>query len=488
MQLSRSRLLRLVLGVVLSLPLLAATGAPAERPVTPDELERAIFRAFDAGDHARASTLIEAYLERWPNQPAMLYNLACAYAQSGRVDEATSALYRAVEAGFRDLSHLRRDPDLEPIRHTEIYKAILKAEQRVAGERAEALVRAWRDRFGDENYRFEIDEKHRLAFATALDETSHREMREMLERQADVLIHLLFEEPPDYYVLIAVPTPEDARELFEGEANIGGRYEHAEHRLVSRDTGGSLRHEFVHAMHYGHMERLGIRRPHPLWIQEGLATLFEDYRIKEDGSVTFLPNDRHGVIQRRLKHATVMPWRKFFDLSADRFMSNAGWTYPMTRSIFEFLAEQEKLGAWYRAYVSSYSEDASGASAFEQVFAEPLETIEQQWRRWLRDRPAVDRRIDVGDAALGVLSRPNSATDGVVIDEVLPGSSAAAGGLRRGDVIVAIDGRPTRSFSELRGLIAGKAIGDRIEVRLRRNGDYASTTLVLRPLPRQRIR
>jgi hypothetical protein len=477
-----------LLGLLLLLGPCLATHAVADEAVAPRALELSIFRAFDAGDHARAATLIEEYLERRPNDPTMLYNLACAYAQSGRVEQAASALYRAVENGFRDLRHLRRDPDLEPIRHTELYKAIIEAEQRVAGERAEELIRGWRERFGTDDYRFEIDEKHRLAFATALDETSHREMREMLERQADVLIQTLFGEPPDYYVLIAVPTPADARELFKGEASIGGRYEHAEHRLVSRDIGSSLRHEFVHAMHYGHMERLGIRRPHALWVQEGLATLFEDYRINGGGSVTFLPNDRHGVIQRRLKHATVMPWRRFFELSADRFMSNAGWTYPMTRSIFEFLAEREKLGAWYGAYIETYDEDTSGTRAFEEVFDEPLEAVEDQWREWLRERPAVDRRIDAGDAALGILSRPNSATDGVAIDEVLPGSAAAAGRLRSGDVIVAIDGEPTRTFSELRGLIAGKAVGDQIEVRLRRNGRYRTTTLVLRPLPRQRIR
>jgi hypothetical protein len=479
--------MRMCLVAVLTAQSLATT-ASGDRPLTPDELERTIFAAFDAGDHARAATLIEQYLEHWPNDPTMLYNLACAYAQSGRVERATSALFQAVQHGFRDFGHLKRDPDLEPIRHTEIYRALLEAEQRVAGDRAEELIRAWKEQFDEADYRFEIDEEHRLAFATALDETAHNEMREMLQRQADVLIETLFEAPPDYYVLIAVPTPGDARRLFGGGANIGGRYEHAAHRLVSRDIGGSLRHEFVHAMHYGHMERLGIRTPHALWVQEGLATLFEDYRFNADGGITFLPNDRHGVIQRRLKHASVMRWRQFFDLSAERFMARASWSYPMTRSIFEFLADRKLLSAWYRSYVETAPEDPSGATAFERTFDKPLESVEQEWREWLRDRPDIDREIEAGDAALGILSRPNAATDGVVVDEVLAGSSAARGRLRPGDVIVSIDDTPTRSFSELRAVVAGKQVGDRVDVRVRRNDRYLTVPLMLRPLPRQPIR
>ncbi|NIM60902.1 MAG: hypothetical protein GTO30_04390, partial [Acidobacteria bacterium] len=52
----------------------------------------------------------------------------------------------------------------------------------------------------------------------------------------------------------------------------GGIYEHERRRLIARDIGASLRHELTHAYHYADMDRLGQR--HPLWVQEGIATLY----------------------------------------------------------------------------------------------------------------------------------------------------------------------------------------------------------------------
>ena len=46
------------------------------------------------------------------NEASILYNAACLYAMLSRKAEALSALRKAWEAGFRDVSHARRDPDL----------------------------------------------------------------------------------------------------------------------------------------------------------------------------------------------------------------------------------------------------------------------------------------------------------------------------------------------------------------------------------------
>ena len=57
-------------------------------------------------------------------------------------------------------------------------------------------------------------------------------------------------------------------------------------------------------MHYGHMARLGQR--HPLWVQEGLATLYEDYDLDTAGTVRFLPNRRHNIARRRARSGRTM--------------------------------------------------------------------------------------------------------------------------------------------------------------------------------------
>lgn len=464
-------------GVLLTLLMLAA--APAEDKSTALSQERAIFRAFDGRDYDRAIRLIEGYLEDRPNSPNMLYNLACAYCQVDRLEDGASTLFKAVEAGFRDFEHLRTDPDLAKLRTEPMYQAILKASRRAKTSRAEDALARWKNRFGAEAYRYEIDEQRRLTFATALDDVSHREMRSMLERQADILRKMLFGPPPDYYVLIAIPTPRDAGSLFDSES-IGGRYEHPGRWVISREIGGSLRHEFVHALHYGHMERMGLNRAHPIWIQEGLATLFEDYEISGD-SIRFLPNERMNIVKRLGRIGRLTKWDTLFNMSSERFMGRPGQTYPQVRAIFEFIADEGKLSAWYASYVAHFEEDASGVAAFEDVFEKPIELVEDKFRRWVKRQPMVDVVVNSGDASLGIESDLNSANDGVLVMRVLPGSGAARARVRAGDVIVSIDGQHTRSFQELVKIIGTRSVGQAVELRMRRRGEYLTKRIVLQP-------
>jgi len=50
-----------------------------------------------------------------PNEAMVLYNLACVFCGMGKIDEALSALRKASEAGARDSTWARRDPDLLPL-------------------------------------------------------------------------------------------------------------------------------------------------------------------------------------------------------------------------------------------------------------------------------------------------------------------------------------------------------------------------------------
>jgi hypothetical protein len=293
------------------------------------------------------------------------------------------------------------------------------------------------------------------------------------------MIAAFFGEPPAYEALVAVPTPADARRLFANEDNIGGIYQQAQRRLIARDIGSTMRHEFFHLMHYGHMERLGQR--HRLWVQEGLASLYEDYEIDGEGAIRFLPNKRHNIVHRRGRAGRLTRWSSLFAMEADEFMRKAGHLYPQVRSIFEYLADQGRLEAWYRAYVLSFPDDPSGAAAFEHVFSMPMDRIEREWRKWVVARPPVDASVDPGDASLGIETEPRSANDGVLVARVHRGSAASRAGIRRGDVIVAIEGEPTRSMDDLQTALASRSVGERVEIRLRRNGTYMTVMAVLRP-------
>ena len=102
--------------------------------------------------------------------------------------------------------------------------------------------------------------------------------------------------------------------------------------------------------------------------------------------------------------------------------------------------------------------------------------------RRARSRPKIDTTIGPGDASLGIQSRPNGSNDGVLIQSMLPGSAARQSQLRVGDVIVSIDGEPTRALAELQAIIGSKRVGDRVRVRARRDGAYLTVVVTLRPL------
>jgi len=99
----------------------------------------------------------------------------------------------------------------------------------------------------------------------------------------------------------------------------------------------------------------------------------------------------------------------------------------------------------------------------------------------LESRSARGRTAEAGtDEGLGVTVEPLTPqladrlqvprdTDGVVVTEINPDGRAADAGLREGDVIRQVDGKPVRSATELRSALSGKA--DRPALVLVQRGD-----------------
>lgn len=446
------------------------------------DVEDQVPRLFASAKYDEAATLLSAYIDANPNDTDMLYNLACAYARLDRTDDAAHTLLRAVESGFVAFDHMMADPDLNSIRNHPTYTAVLETMRRVRDLNADPTtalnnaITQWKNRFGDQAYQYDVDEDRRIAFATALDASSAQEMREMLAREADQCAATLFGGHLDVPVLIAIPTPADADKLLQ-TPEVGGMYVHASRRLIARNTGDSLRHEFVHAMHFAHMERIGQK--HPLWIQEGIAALYETYSWADDGTIVFEPNDRRNIAKRRQRAGRLMSWDRLFELQALQFMRMAGRLYPEVRAIFEYLAAEGKLSTWYSAYVLHFDEDPTGRLAMEKVFDAPLRDIERAWQVWLSESADVDDEIRDGEASLGIRSSENASNDGVMVTDVLAGGGARAAGVRRGDVIVALDETSVRSLRDLTLALGGRSVGDEVALRIRRRGAYQMITVRL---------
>ena len=103
------------------------------------------------------------------------------------------------------------------------------------------------------------------------------------------------------------------------------------------------------------------------------------------------------------------------------------------------------------------------------------------------DAPTTTRAAqdDDGQAWLGVTIRDTD--DGVLVDEVVPGSPADEAGLRPGDIIEAVDGEPVESAEMLVDLIASYAPGDTVVITIVYQGQEREfeATLAARPVAPQ---
>ncbi|MBI4414471.1 MAG: PDZ domain-containing protein, partial [candidate division NC10 bacterium] len=87
--------------------------------------------------------------------------------------------------------------------------------------------------------------------------------------------------------------------------------------------------------------------------------------------------------------------------------------------------------------------------------------------------------------AAGSLGLPDDR--GALVSEVVAGSPAAAAGLKPGDVIVALDGKPVAEARDLPRLVAGRPVGSAVQVTFLRDGKRQTVRLTLGELPEERV-
>ncbi len=73
--------------------------------------------------------------------------------------------------------------------------------------------------------------------------------------------------------------------------------------------------------------------------------------------------------------------------------------------------------------------------------------------------------------------------EGAYVQEVTPAAPAAKAGIKAGDVVVAVDGKPVASAAALGGVIRQHQPGDDVEIELDRNGDSVTVHATLTETP-----
>jgi TolB-like protein/Tfp pilus assembly protein PilF len=96
----------------------------------PDDARGCIFGATayaSLGNAERSAYYAQRAMSVDPEDPMMLYNVACAYSILGKSDDCLSALEQAVSKGWSDKDWLEHDSDLDGIRGEAKYLAIVRA-------------------------------------------------------------------------------------------------------------------------------------------------------------------------------------------------------------------------------------------------------------------------------------------------------------------------------------------------------------------------
>ena len=436
------------------------------------EINSLVYEHFRARDYARCEELLDQIIELDPGSAVAYYNLACVHSRLGRPANAIECLKTAVRKGYGNFRQMVRDPDLAAIRSEEQYKQLVAQREQLQRERARRIYQDLRQQFG-KDYLVQIDHDNKLVFATNIDAQTLACLQQRLTRHAQSLWQDLFCYGFEQYVTVVIP------HAWPYGSGIGGVYRHAERMLTVKSAGKDILHEFTHALHFADQDGRG--QSHPIWIAEGLATLFETSDVAADGRVVPRRCKRLGVLKEAVAAGRHISFRSLLAYDQAQFMRTSALAYAEARYIMMYLHEQGLLKSWYEAYAAGFEKDPTGAEALEIVLGKKPPDVEAHWLRWVRSLPPLDVAVRTNRPYLGI--RMAVAADGLRVRQIVAASGAAIAGVRLGDVIVGIDGQCVLDPSDVVRLVNARQVGDSVEVRLRRDGEYHTVRVKLHALP-----
>src|SRR5262249_21152628 len=108
----------------------------------------------------------------------------CALCCQGRTQDAGPMLEKSIQLGFTDLQQLQSDPHLAGLRRTENYKRLVARWGEILGAKIDSDFEAVKKRYGP-SYKYEKDEKLRLAYASAFAPSSFEQAKKELARLSE---------------------------------------------------------------------------------------------------------------------------------------------------------------------------------------------------------------------------------------------------------------------------------------------------------------
>ena len=455
-------------------------------PLSPQQLlklHRAVLDHFKKKDYKAALAACRKIIESHPDDPTALYNAACACAQSGDKPIALTYLRKAVEEGFIDFAHIAQDTDLESLREEATYRELFAKKdeyvQQASKKTIERLTKALAEKgIATKRYRSLFDRTRNFVYFHAKTDEEIAEVRRSLEAYADCQWRDLFQNKPRRPLFIVLLTAADSPKVFR--RGIGGMFNPGAMTLFCSDMPvhkllrmSVVTHEFTHALHYADM---GARhQQHPIWLIEGLATLFES----SDRNGTVVPRQNHRLVaaQQAAREGRLLSWPALMKLNPMQFMMRAQLAYAQSRYMLFYMHEKGLLKRFYDEYTAkeNYARDRSAIDSFQVVFGKPIEEVERDWKAWLLEQRVPDVPF------LGVQTKEQDGR--VVVVRTTPKGPAAKAGVLKDDAIAALDGQPIGSQAKLLEAIGERAVGDEIDVEVARGEETLTLTVKLAKRP-----
>jgi len=157
---------------------------------------------------------------------------------------------------------------------------------------------------------------------------------------------------------------------------------------TAKATGLSLSHEVTHVLVRADMPLA------PLWLEEGISSLFEAPRFDADGSIHGLPHFRLQTLRDALASPKTAPEVRLdtlFALATPQSFREGGKEYlhyAESREAMRWLDSRHQLWAFYTKWRMDVLDDPSGAASFASVVGKSPSEATADWVAWLQSDAA----------------------------------------------------------------------------------------------------
>ncbi len=142
---------------------------------------------------------------------------------------------------------------------------------------------------------------------------------------------------------------------------------------------GTLTHEIVHPLVEADFPQA------PTWINEGIASVFEQPQIPRPGEIHGGKNWRHPRLVRALTSGERDKARldRLFGMSDETFRGEGeDLHYAMARYVCQWLDAKGKLWPFYQRWRDDFADDPTGAKSFEAVVGSTPAVAHAAWSKW----------------------------------------------------------------------------------------------------------